>query len=297
MILSIPWLAPFAVVALALAFAVHRIDTFDFWYHLAGGRLMVETGAWPTVNTFAFTTPDHPWIDLHWGFQLLLYGAYQVGGAPACTLLVASFVVATTLVLYRLARRSLSPAVAALLVAVAITVASPRLMPRPESISFLLLALYLSILDGQPANGRWVWALVPLQVVWANVQGIFPIGLAVIGGYWAGATLAFLPLPAGWRVASGLPTGAWRRLTLVLVLATLGCLLNPYGLEGVLFPLELFRSATGGALVSARIGELRGPFEAGNAIRAQLPLGESGRRWRLARPCFALAPRSSGTAC
>jgi len=259
-------LAPLAVVGLAVAFTAHRIDTFDFWYHLAGGRLMVETWTWPTVNTFAFTTPDHPWIDVHWGFQLLLYAAYQVGGAAACTLLVTSFIVGATLVLYRLACRSVSPAVAALLVAVAMTVASPRLMPRPESISFLLLALYLAILEGQPANGRWVWALVPLQVVWANVQGIFPLGLVVIGGYWAGATLAFLPVPAGWRVASGLPPRAWRRLTLVLVCATFGCLLNPYGLEGALFPLELVRSATGGSLVSSRIGELRGPFEARNAL-------------------------------
>lgn len=55
-------------------------------------------------------------------------------------------------------------------------------------------------------------------------------------------------------------------MTLVLALAAFGCLLNPYGLEGVLFPLELFRTATGGALVSARIGELRGPFEAGHAL-------------------------------
>jgi len=89
----------------------------------------------------------------------------------------------------------------------------------------------------------------------------------VIGCYWAGATLALLPLPRAWREAAGGGSAAdWRRLTIVLVLATAVCFVNPYGLRGVLFPLELLPRVTGSSLFSARIGEFRPPFQSGYGL-------------------------------
>jgi tetratricopeptide (TPR) repeat protein len=286
--------APAALSGLVLAFTVHRLEAFDVWYHLAAGRLMVATGSWPTTNTFAFTAPDYPWTDLHWLFQLMLYAAWTVGGVAGCTLLAAAFTGATTTILYRAARRWLAPAGAAALLAVALTIASPRLVVRPEMVSFLLLAVYLWVLDRYPDTGRAVWLLVPLQVLWANTHGIFPLGLVVIGGYWAGATAAFLPVPRGWREATALSLPAWRRLSVVLVIATLGCLANPWGLRGATFPLELLTSVTGGSIFSARIGELRGPLEAGYALGLDylwllllagtaLAFAVNVRRWHLGR--------------
>jgi hypothetical protein len=86
-----------------------------------------------------------------------------------------------------------------------------------------------------------------------------------MGCYWLGATLAFLPLPRGWRQASGLAVAAWRRLTSVLVLAPIGCLLNPWGIEGALFPFQLLPHVTGNSLFSSRIGEFRAPLDSGYA--------------------------------
>ena len=258
--------APALTIALAVAFAVHRIEDFDVWYHLAAGRLMTETWQWPRANMFAFTAPAHPWINLHWVFQLLLHGAYRLGGANGCIALAATLVAATAGALYLLARTWLPPVAAALLLAVALVIASPRFVPRPELVSFLLFAVYLGVLEGHPANGRAIYALVPLQVLWTNSQGIFAIGLALIGCYWVGATLAFLPLPRGWKEESALSGPAWGRLTLVLVLAVAACLLNPYGLTGARFPLELLPRVTGASLFSTRIGEFRGPFESGYAL-------------------------------
>ena len=258
-------LAPALVAALSVAFTLRPLDDFDVWYHLAAGRLMWTTWAWPTTNTFSFTAPEHPWIDLHWVFQLLLYAAHALGGPNGCIVLAVGLMLATAGLLYVGARRFVSPAAAAFLLAVALTISSPRFVPRPELLSFVLLAAYLLVLDGYPGCGRAIYLLVPLQVLWVNVQGIFAVGLALIGCYWIAATLAFLPVPRSWREASGCTAYEWRRLTLVLVLATAGCFANPYGLEGVLFPLQLVSRVTGGSLFSVRIGEFRPPFESGYA--------------------------------
>ncbi len=287
-------LFPSLVAALALAFTIHPIDDFDVWYHLAAGRLMWTTWQWPSTNTLAFTAPDHPWIDLHWMFQLLLYGAHALGGPNGCIALAALLILATCGWLYANARRSAPPALVAALLAVALAIASPRFEPRPELVSFVLLAVYLWLLDGYPRCGRAIYLLVPLQMVWTNAQGIFAVGLAVIGCYWLGATLAFLPLPRGWREASALTPADWRRLTLVLGLAAAVCFINPYGIEGVRFPLQLLPRVTGASIFSQRIGEFRAPFRSGYApplayawaalmATTALSFLANPRRWHLGR--------------
>jgi hypothetical protein len=294
------WIAPASVMFLGIVFALHRIEDFDVWFHLAAGRLMLATGTWPASNTFALTSPEHPWVDLHWIFQLLLYGAWSLAGIAGTIVLVAALVAATTLVLYGIAQRWVPPMFAAFLLAVALTVASPRFEPRPETMSFLYFAIYLLLLEGYPRNGKAIYWLVPLQILWVNTQGIFAVGLALIGCYWAGATLAFLPLPRGWREETSLGFAAWRRLTVVLAVATIGCLLNPWGVEGALFPIQLFPRVTGSSLFSSRIGEFRAPLSSGYApplvytwVALLVATGVSFvvniRRWHLGRLLAALA--------
>ena len=80
---------------------------------LAAGRLMLATWRWPVTNTFSSAAPDYPWVDLHWVFQLLLYGAWSLAGVAGVILLAATLMAATSLVLYGVARRFVSPALAA----------------------------------------------------------------------------------------------------------------------------------------------------------------------------------------
>lgn len=252
---------PALIAALTVAFTLRRLDDFDVWFHLAGARLMLTTWRWPATNTFAYTAADHPWVDIHWLFQLVLYGAYAIGGANGCILLAVALMLATVAVLWADARRFAPPAAVAALMALAITVASPRFVPRPELVGFLLLAVWLWLLDDYPRSGAWIYVLVPLQIVWTNAHGSVPLGLPILACYWLGATLAFLPLPAGWRAASGCTPAEWRRLTLVVVLATAATVVNPWGIAGALLPVDLLRDVTGQSALAGRIGEFRSPMQ------------------------------------
>ncbi len=263
---TLAWVAVGAVGVLAIVFTLRPIDDYDVWYHLAAGRLMVDTWRWPTTNTFAYTTPLSSWVDVHWVFQLLLYASWMLAGSTGAILLATLLVLGTVAVLYLDARRFAPPTVVALLLAVALVVASPRFVPRPELLAFLLLAIFLYLLDGYPRSGRAIYWLVPLQVVWMNAHGTVPIGVVLVGCYWLGATVAFLPLPAGWRAASGCTRAEWRRLTVVLALVTLGCFATPWGVAGALLPLDLLPAVTGASQLSSRIGEFRPPLQGGFAL-------------------------------
>src|SRR6266481_2641954 len=263
---ALTWAAIASVAAFGIVLTLHPIDDSDVWYHLAAGRWLAASWRWPTTNTFAYTTPLHPWVDVHWVFQLLLYASWLVAGSAGAILLSTLLVLATVAVVYVDARRFAPPALVALLLAVALHLASPRLVPRPELLAFLLIAVFLHLLDGYPRSGRALYGLVPLQVVWMNAHGTVPIGVVLVGCYWLGATLALLPLPKGWRAASGCTPAEWRRSTLVLGLVTLACFATPWGVAGALLPLDLLPAVTGGSQLSSRIGAFRPPWQGGYAL-------------------------------
>ena len=57
-----------------------QIVSPDIGFHLSSARWMLEHRAWPATDPFSFTVTGHPYIDMQWLFQLMLYGANRLGG-------------------------------------------------------------------------------------------------------------------------------------------------------------------------------------------------------------------------
>jgi hypothetical protein len=87
-------------------------------------------------------------------------------------------------------------------------------------------------------EGRHLWWLVPLMVLWVNLHGGFLMGLVLIG-----LTMVGIPLDAwanGERLKSTWPQ--LKTLSMVLVGCMLAVLLNPHGIWIYKFPFEIFLS-------------------------------------------------------
>ena len=228
---ALGWILLF-VFAAALTF--HKIGSYDYWWHLRTGQLMIETGSVPHADTYTYTVPGSPWTDIHWLFQLGLYGLYSAGGHTG--VVIGKFVlVAVVLALlaplgYQRNRPFISISALALLLVISCT----RYMPRPELVSFVLLAVLLRVLDRfDRTSDAWVYAIIPLQLLWVNVHGFFALGIAICGMYFIGE-LGRSPAGFGGAVRRG----RLRRLGAATALATLVCVANPNGIEGVLYPLQ-----------------------------------------------------------
>jgi len=154
----------------------------------------------PTRNVLSFTEPNRPTVDHQWLFQLALYGAERAGGIPFAivvkALLVAgAFGLACASALGGRAR----PGVALVVVVLAACAARFRFTLRPHVVSFLLLSSYLTAIRlWQRGRPRWLLALPPLQVLWANVHG----GASVLG-------FGVLLLYALGETVSGLASRRW----------------------------------------------------------------------------------------
>jgi len=245
---------PAATVMLTALLAFRRLDDSDMWWHLAAGRWIAEHHTVPRTDVLSYMQHDLPWINLQWLFELFAYTIFRAGP----TLLVVAATVlysATTALLLKNLRLSLGPVAAAVMALWVLGITQGRFVIRPEMLSFLYLQTVLfACMTGRTTATRRLWLLPAVMLLWVNSHGLFVIGAFVISCYVGIAGLSWL--------FSG--ASAARRMVLIGSLALLATLVNPYGLRGTLFPLNLMSQLSGKTPALQLIGELRPTFSSEN---------------------------------
>ncbi len=227
----VPWVLLFGLGA---SLALQDIRTFDYWWHLRTGQLIAESGAVPKVDPYTYTVAGAPWVDIHWLHQLGLHALYSVGGHAAVVWGKLALVFALLAILGRIGYRRERPFVTAFALTLMLLVACDRFMPRPELPTFVCLAAVLALLDRfSRRNDAWVYAIVPIQIVWANIHGLFALGIAVCGIMLAAEILRPVLSPG-----DRLRRDRLRRLATVTALSALACFVNPNFIDGALYPIQ-----------------------------------------------------------
>ncbi len=222
------------LAALAAAFSLLDIVSWDYWWQLRTGRLIWETGGVPDRDPFSYTAPAARYIDIHWLFQLWLFAVHALGGHAAVVVGKLGFVALTLGLLAPIGGRADRAAVSGAGLALVVVLLAERIMPRAELPSFALLAAVLLGLDRmrRPGGRRFAIAvaIVGLQLVWANTHGLFAVGIAVCAIHFAGDVFDRLTRDDAKELAPGLLVG-------VVAASVLVSFLNPNGLDGVLYPV------------------------------------------------------------
>lgn len=251
------WYAAFALLAFLVGCV--QIEDPDIWWHLRTGQLIWQRGHVPRTDWFTYTNPDSPWIDLHWGFQIIAAGLWSLGGAPALVLTKSLLASGTFLVAMTAVRRPWAAWQTVACWLPALLIFSGRNQVRPEMFSLFFLAAELTILLHARQRPRLVWLLPLIQVLWINVHGLFVLGLVLWTCFVVGesARRCFSP-PVDEAHEAGRVT--FRRWLAVTGLMAAAALANPYGLDGALFPLTLLTRIEGPdhAFYSQFSGEFRG---------------------------------------
>ena len=220
-----------ALLVLAVASGFQKIRSPDYWWHLSIGNWMAANGTIPTTDVFTYTVPGAPYIDAHWLFQLGLAAVHNVGGHEGVVIAKALHAIALVAILVTVGWRRNRPFITVISLALVVLIAGERLLARPEAPSFVLLAAIVALLERNERRGdAWIYAIVPLQLLWANVHGLFAVGIALCGIYTMGEALRTV---RGKGDATKL-----RRLATVTLFAALACLVNPNFIEGAIYPLE-----------------------------------------------------------
>ena len=214
------------VAALA---AVAPIRNYDFFWHLATGRWIVEHRALPLTDPFAIASERMPWINGEWLFELILHGAHQLLGVTGLSFVRGILAVVILSLAVRPGRERDAPvpagvdaggptvATSIFLFSIAFAGAMPTFDVRPSSLAMLFLVIALR------AESTAAHAIN--SAIWMNVH--------------PSALLA--PIVAALRT---------RRIAPALASA-LALLVNPFGIRGILAPIELTFFVRSGQFVNA----------------------------------------------
>jgi hypothetical protein len=247
------WAGAIGTATVAVLLSLAPIADPDVFWHLAVGRYIATHRALPWTNLWSFTAPDHPFLASSWLYDLLLYGAHRLGGIAGVHVLTALSVGAAFAVLFGACRtRGASPGWAAA-TAIALALGSEaRFTPRPQTFSYLFLALVSWLLLRSREQPRWreLWVVPVLLALWANLHAGVVFGVVLVGCHVLGHWARLLP-----GRASAIPRRAVVTGVGALLVCFLAVLLNPGGPD--LIRYALFHVSDVGSV--ARLGEFETP--------------------------------------
>jgi hypothetical protein len=249
------WLPPpVALLAIALGGVMFAITVLkgvrdpDLFWHLTTGQLIATTGHVPSTDPFSFTWLGKPWTPHEWLSELLIYWLVTGLGRVGALIVFGLFPGAIFAVLAAALRRASGARVLALALpfAVGAYVMIGFVTVRPQAISWLLLAgLIWFLLEARPDRPRRFLLLLPLFVLWANLHGLYVVGLGVVGLY------------ALFTLAGRTPMSPCRGWVLGSLAGIIGAsMVTPAGPIGILYPL---RYIEGGDWGLANIAEWQSP--------------------------------------
>ena len=232
------------VVVVLVALARGPVDA-DYFWHRRTGELIVESGL-PATDPFSFTY-DGPWVLHEWLGEVAIHALVStIGEAAALVVFGLAAALAVAIPALAMSRRGVRTLPVLVAVALASVVLVSYVTIRPQALSWLLLGVLLTLLVGLSADRpRWSLWLVPLFVVWANVHGLYVIGLGIVAFYTLLTLLRRTPMSGarGWMTGSALA-------------ALAASMLTPAGPAGILYPLRYLEPSDWGL---ANIQEWQSP--------------------------------------
>lgn len=210
-----------------------NLTTADLGRHIINGQVTLESGI-PNTNYYSYTYPDYSFFNHHWLSGVNFYLINQIGGFGLLSIwfaMVSAIAVGFGLSLVW-QRSGWVVGIGSLIVFLPLILS--RLEIRPEVFSNLFVMIFIWVLykyqQGE-LGPRWLWALPLLSLVWVNTHIYFVLGWGIIGVFWLENLIRIRDKDAKARLVT---------LSIVGLMATLVCILNPNLFSGVLRPFQIY---------------------------------------------------------
>lgn len=214
----------------------------DFFWHLATGRFIVENKYVPDKDVFGFVTQGTEWIPFEWGWDLLSFGLYNIGGYNAI-LIFRSLAFSFVFLLYFLLLRKFKVnwLVSIVVLFCLLIGIMDRLSPRPHIITYIFFVTLLYLLMSFRYFERKVWMkrlyFLPLIfLIWGNSHmGVLAGGLLLFIFVVSEIIIYFKPNSFSSNEVKPLTKEQLKRLLIISVVSALMLMINPHGIQTYLY--------------------------------------------------------------
>jgi hypothetical protein len=226
------------VLVASVALFVRPVTDVDFWLHMATGRWIVEHARLPAYDLFTYTVSGHRWVNHEYLSEVLMWllqARFGLAGVSVVWGLLSWL--GLLLVLAACRPRTEPYVVTGLGLALAALAGAPIWGPRPQMVTFVLLALELLWLRRALADddSRAILWLPAVMALWSNLHGGWPVAFPFLG----------IAMAVSWRRPALL-----RRLALVTALSAVAVGLNPNGIAIYAYPFQTLTSVAQQSLIA-----------------------------------------------
>jgi hypothetical protein len=230
-----------------------KIDlvTADLGRHIKNGEIIIsqglrlgQPGTVLNSNYYSYTYPDYPFLNHHWASGVIFFLIYKLAGFTGLSVFNILLVAGTFAIFFYIAWRESNFTYAALFSFLLIPLMAERREIRPESFSAFFLAIFFLLFhlwSRKKISARWLAFLPLLTALWVNLHIYFFLGFFLIG--------VFFLVEAGSLVFSRLSDDqfqeSFRKIKIIFFVgftSTAAALVNPFGLKGLLHPLEIYHN-------------------------------------------------------
>lgn len=246
------------LLALAAVFAIRKIANYDIGFHLAAGRWIAENMAVPYTDILTHSVPFNEYIDIQWFYQLINYLTYSVSGYGGLTILNVILISSVfVLTLSRMNASGVHPLFSFVVLLTALLAVQARFSYRPEVFTWLFIILMLIVLDKNlRGNNKALYWLPVIMLFWVNMHGLFVIGIGLLGAY----------IISGYTHTKSID----KKLLMWGGISIAAVLINPYHINGALFPFYLFTRLQDGNIFQQTIIELHKPWGMITGVETEL---------------------------
>ena len=221
------------LIPVALGSSATIFNDGDVSWHIATGEWILQHRAIPHTDPFSFTWAGKPWVTMEWLADVMIGGAYRLGGYSGVAAFVTAALMALHAIIFFNAARWLGPWTSVGVVVATDLALIPMMLARPHLIAWVLLAFWTWLMLRAREQGRAPpLAAALLMIVWANVHASFLMGLVIAAAFGLEAL-----------VSSEDRAATFRRWLIFGAACAVAVLINANGVEAVLHPLRIANMA------------------------------------------------------
>jgi len=217
---------------LLIAWPIQALD-YDLFYHLSGGRYFYEHLRPPTTPYFSYLPQKGAWIDYYWGFQVILYTLYKIGGFTAFVVMRAVIYAGLAFLFFtffdKAAGREKNSSIFVVTLFSIFYLAAlfdRTLLVRPHIFTYSSMIVMLSIIEYKRSLA---WLLPVVALLWCNIHGVeYPILWLICGAY--------LIEGFGARILHRREPEGFKQLRWPLIVSVCMPIVNPGGVQMMLKP-------------------------------------------------------------